>query len=160
MTANDSFTPPFGTRLVVGQTQPGDRVLDSVTGRWRRLKPEWPLVAAERRIIRRCTQEQTLIPDTAEATGTPTDLFDDMQELPTISVIWDDDTEEFVLLATSHGSTAPAGERLFHSDPVNWPVMKFRNDTRAEAEEAARILTAHIAAWPKRTKPKPSEARL
>jgi len=53
-----------------------------------------------------------------------------------------DDSGEFILLATSHGRTAIAGERILRAEP--WPSIRWRTDTQEEAEQEATKLRAYL----------------
>ena len=61
---------------------------------------------------------------------------------PQISVEFDLESESFVLMATNHGRTATAGERLFRSHPH--PAIRFSHETKAAAEKDAAILRAYL----------------
>lgn len=62
---------------------------------------------------------------------------------PTISVIEEEESGNFILLATSYGSTAPAGERLFHAEP--WPAIKFSHANQHQAMRDAALLRQYIS---------------
>lgn len=62
---------------------------------------------------------------------------------PTISVEYDLDSESWQLMATNHGRTATAGERLFRGEP--WPAIRFSHETQAAAEKDAATLRAYLA---------------
>lgn len=59
-----------------------------------------------------------------------------------ISVEYDADAEEYVLMVTSFGRTEPAGARLFRAPPH--PNILFRHLTRETADGDARKLQAYI----------------
>jgi hypothetical protein len=76
-----------------------------------------------------------------------------MTEHPVITVSEDFDTGEFILLSTAYNMTAPAGPRLFRAPP--WPEIRFRHDSREQAEKDAAALQQYVeAVWPKRTESK------
>lgn len=62
---------------------------------------------------------------------------------PAIHVEFDLDSESYVLMATNHGRTATAGERLFRGEP--WPRIRFAHETQAAAEKDAAVLRAYLA---------------
>lgn len=66
---------------------------------------------------------------------------------PTISIEFDFDTAEHVLMCESHGMRPePAGLRLFRAQP--WPEVKFRHADAAEAERDAEKIRKYLAALP------------
>lgn len=68
-----------------------------------------------------------------------------MTEHPTISYVFDLD-KGYVLMATSYGSTVPAGVRLFKAPPH--PDIKFIHENEEDAKRDAITLQAYIAeAW-------------
>lgn len=62
---------------------------------------------------------------------------------PAIHVEFDLETESYQLMATNHGRTATAGERLFRGEP--WPRIVFSHETQATAEKDAATLRAYLA---------------
>lgn len=62
---------------------------------------------------------------------------------PAIHVEFDLETEAHVLMATNHGRTATAGERLFRGEP--WPKVRFSHETEAAALRDAATLRAYLA---------------
>lgn len=75
---------------------------------------------------------------------------------PAITVQFDLDSDEFVLMATSHARTQPAGERLFRAQP--WPSVSWRHTSQESAEADAATLRAYLANPPKRTRKTSEEA--
>lgn len=75
---------------------------------------------------------------------------------PIISVQEDPESGEYVLMATSHMRTMPAGSRLFRAQP--WPAIAFSAPTQEEAEKHAETLRAYLANPPKRTRKTSEEA--
>lgn len=69
-----------------------------------------------------------------------------------ITVAFDPADLCFRLYASSHGYTAPAGERLFRAPPH--PRIAFTHETREEAERDADKLRAYLAALPAARKTK------
>ena len=73
-----------------------------------------------------------------------------MLETPKITVSLDEEIDEWILLATSYGSTTPAGPRLFRADP---PAVQFAHAERADAERDAAVLQKYLdAVWQKKGK--------
>ena len=62
---------------------------------------------------------------------------------PIITVAHDFDEGVYVLMATSHHSTEPAGERLFRAEP--WPRIRFSHTSEQAAEKDASVLRAYLA---------------
>lgn len=75
---------------------------------------------------------------------------------PVITVQFDLDSDEFVLMATSHARTQPAGERLFRAQP--WPAVSWRHATAEAAERDAEAVRKYLANPPKRTRKTSEEA--
>lgn len=67
---------------------------------------------------------------------------------PTISVLFDADTEQHRLYATSHGHTAVAGPRIFRAPPH--PDIQFSHDSQADAESDAQTLRDYLAGLPQK----------
>lgn len=65
-----------------------------------------------------------------------------MIQLPVISVAYDADNDEHVLMATSYSQTTPAGARLFRGAPT--PDIKFKHADHIKAAEDAATLQAYI----------------
>lgn len=61
---------------------------------------------------------------------------------PAISVTYDMETDEHVLMATNYGRAATAGERLFRAEPH--PRIKFRHATADAAEADAETLRVYL----------------
>lgn len=66
---------------------------------------------------------------------------------PDISVAFDMDECEHVLMATSHSRTSIAGERIFRAEP--WPKIRFRHPTAEEAERDAATLRLYLKLYAK-----------
>lgn len=62
---------------------------------------------------------------------------------PAIHVEFDLETESYQLMATNHGRTATAGERLFRAPP--FPAIAFSHETQAAAEKDAATLRGYLA---------------
>lgn len=62
--------------------------------------------------------------------------------LPQISLSFDSDSGEWVLMATSYHQTAPAGPRLFRAEPH--PDVKWSHEDRGAAEKDAATLKAYL----------------
>lgn len=57
--------------------------------------------------------------------------------------------DNWQIMATSYGTTAPAGARLFRAEP--WPKIEFKHKTEAGARTDAATLIAYIdSTWPKK----------
>jgi hypothetical protein len=70
-----------------------------------------------------------------------------MSQIPVISV--EGSGTDWRLTATSFGTTAPAGARLFRAEP--WPAIKFQHVNEADARRDAGLLTRYIdSTWPKK----------
>jgi hypothetical protein len=61
---------------------------------------------------------------------------------PVISVSYDADEGKYVLMATSHARTAPAGVRMFRAEP--WPEVQFQHDDEAPALRDAAVLRHYL----------------
>jgi hypothetical protein len=75
----------------------------------------------------------------------------------TITTTLDFETEQWTLLVTSHGRTAPAGPRLFRGTP--WPDIQFQHSTGAAADKDARVLQTYMDACAARKKPSKAQVR-
>lgn len=68
---------------------------------------------------------------------------------PTITILEDLDSGEFLLMATSYGQTMPAGPRLFRAPPH--PDIKFTHADHAVATNHMMKLQQYINdCWPKK----------
>ncbi len=61
---------------------------------------------------------------------------------PIISVTYDADEGQHVLMATNHGRTSTAGERILRAEP--WPEIQFKHDSAETAERDAATLRAYL----------------
>lgn len=75
----------------------------------------------------------------------------------TITLTQDFDTDQWVLLVTSHGRTNPAGPRLFRGAP--WPDVQFQHATKEVAQKDADTLQAYLDACAARKKPSKAQVR-
>lgn len=67
--------------------------------------------------------------------------------IPVISV--EGSGDNWQIMATSYGSTTPAGQRLFRAEP--WPKIKFQHTSEADARRDAGELVRYIdSTWPKK----------
>jgi len=61
---------------------------------------------------------------------------------PTVTAVFDFDTERYVLMATSHGVCNPAGPRLFRGGDL--PNVQFSHVDQTEAERDRDALQTYI----------------
>lgn len=74
-----------------------------------------------------------------------------------ISVTYDFDTDQHILMVTAYGSTDPAGPRLFRSPPH--PDIQFSHSTEQAAKDAASKLQAYLDACAAKKKPSKAQIR-
>lgn len=67
---------------------------------------------------------------------------------PTISVLFDADTEQFRIYCTSHGHTAVCGPRIFRAAP--FPSILWTHDSQEQAEADAKTLRDYLAGLPQK----------
>ncbi len=61
---------------------------------------------------------------------------------PLIAVQYDMDADHFILTATSHSRTMPAGPRILRSEP--FPALQFQHATEEAANADAKILREYL----------------
>lgn len=68
-------------------------------------------------------------------------------DIPVISI--EGSGDKWQIMATSYGTTQPAGARLFRAEP--WPKIKFVHTTEDAARADAQTLIKYISdTWPKK----------